>query len=72
MSEIKVEKGIPVPQRGKYPFKKMQVGESFFVPANGEPRQVVQNRITNSWKYCRPKRFVSHQVDGGVRVWRIE
>jgi hypothetical protein len=72
-TQIKVEKAIPIPQdRNKYPFKTMEVGDSFFVPANGEALQRVQNRVSNSWKRHASKRFLSRQIDGGVRVWRIE
>jgi len=40
MSEVKIEKGIPVPSRrpksGKYPFSEMEVGDSFVIhPDNG-------------------------------------
>ncbi len=71
MSDIVIEKGIPLPRRGvapKYPFAKLEVGDSFFVPG----------RTTNSFggiMTAAAKRtgygFQSRKTDGGIRVWRI-
>ena len=38
--KIKIEKGVQIPKKGKYgykefPFDKMQIGDSFFVPVGG-------------------------------------
>ena len=75
--EIKVEKGIPMVGepgygwRRKYPFYKMEVGDSFFLP--GDPkkiRRVVACAATNHGKVYN-KKFSVRSMDGGVRVWRV-
>lgn len=69
---FKVEKGIPDPGRKThpkeeiYPWKKMAVDDSFFVP----------NKTDISVRYHAARRYGhkyrQRQVDGGVRIWRIE
>lgn len=75
---IAIERGIPIPTRGprhrdfKYPWGRLNVGESFFVPS--------VNRSNFSTHYANlshaPKKFISRtmvkQGKKGVRVWRIE
>jgi hypothetical protein len=84
--EVKLEDGIPVPsierteRVRKFPFDKMEVGQSFFV-ANIKPSNMHSclNRFNKSNKGT-PMRFtarsVVEDVDGektpGVRVWRLE
>ena len=63
---------IPEPKRGrrpKYPWRQMNVGDSFFVP--GRKTTFIagiawnqKNRYGTEWT-CRA-------IDGGVRVWRIK
>jgi hypothetical protein len=79
MSEIKIDKGVPVPpltqgRRMKYPFRQMEVGDSFFVPgvktSSGFSGCLHGVRKSTGWTFtCR-----SRVEDGvqGVRVWRIE
>ena len=75
MSEIVIEKGIPVPKtnrsdrRSKYPFGAMEVGDSFFVK-NGNIRNM--SRISSTHAKKMSYRFSCRTVDGGVRVWRTE
>lgn len=64
MSDVKIEKGIPLANKWKgrnaYPWDQMEVGDSFFVAGKAKPT------------YTRAdKRFTLRTVDGGVRVWRI-
>ena len=75
MNEIIFEKiggvtsGVPVPRKknAKYPWREMEVGDSFFVPntttakthLNGAARAVCI-------------RITIREMDRGVRVWRIE
>ena len=68
--EIKIEKGVPPPIRYKYPFREMDVGESFFAP-------VAINRLNSARSYYVSRagngsRFLCRTVDGGTRCWRIE
>lgn len=72
---LPIDKGIPVPE-WKYPWKTMEVGDSFFVEANaGEKLRKLQKRITASCTWQRRRygrRHTIRQVDGGCRAWRIE
>lgn len=56
----------------KYPFAKMEVGDSFFVPINREKemKSVASSCSLYGKKFSR--RFTARTVHGGVRVWRIE
>ena len=72
--QITIQRDIPAPGKGgegryvKYPFRAMDVGDSFFVP-NGPIN------LYNSKAYL-PKKFTRRTVveNGvkGIRVWRIE
>ena len=69
---IKVEKGIPMPTRGrgassKYPWHDMDVGDSFAAPMK-DPHQAA---ATASMRQ-KPKRFLARKIEGGYRIWRIE
>ena len=72
-----IEKNIPTPElrfprkkTAKYPFAKMKVGDSFFVPEGK------LNRISTSMAYFhnhnKPKRVTARTIEGGVRIWRIK
>ena len=69
---IAIEKNIPIPsdrKRNSYPYKQMDVGESFFVP---DIRiQVVCNNNYRANKITGMK-FTARREGNGVRVWRIE
>ena len=79
---MKIEDGVPLPtaqqlrqvRKSKYPFGRMQVGQSVFVPggevgdkaykaakATGERRT---NPDGSNW------RFVSARENDGLRIWR--
>lgn len=82
-AEIKVESGIPMPahnsRQGKYPWRAMAVGDSFFVPIGGHHGVNSAASISHGVSYMR-KRYSLHFLyrtvieDGikGVRVWRVE
>ena len=68
MSQPRIDKGIPMP--GKFPFEKMEVGDSFVIPHTARRASV----------YIAAKRFAAeHGVkfatrklpDGTLRCWRI-
>ena len=63
---IEIEKGIPMaaPHKRKYPFREMEVGDSFRAP---DALRSVSSY--NTW--LRPKHFVIRIAgDGSRRVWR--
>lgn len=80
LSQPKIDKGIPVPpepsekRRYKWPWTKLQVGDSFLVPFNGDDALVVRHRMRtqciNTGKKLKMK-FRAERHNRGVRVWRI-
>ena len=69
---ISIEKNIPIPperKRNIYPYKQMDIGESFLVP---EARiQIVCN---NNYRFSKltGMKFIARREGIGVRVWRTE
>lgn len=79
MIQYKIESGIEAPQTdnrgGKYPFKLMAVGDSFFVPGSAENINRVALRVANAAHYAAKRygfRFTTRRNADGVRVWRVE
>lgn len=74
-SDLKIERGIPVPERRKrkYPFEDMQPGDSFEVPLNGDTLFRTRSRIQGSMAHFRTKgwSFTTRKTDTGIRVWRL-
>jgi len=67
---IKIETKIPLPpekRRNVYPYKVMEVNDSFFV--EGGKLQIVCNANYRAKKQL-GKTFIARKQDGGVRVWR--
>lgn len=75
---ITIEKDIPIPpiRRGKYPFKQMQVGDSFFLPcANSQEQSISLDRVKSSCHFRlkhHGERYHATKINGGVRVWLVE
>jgi len=78
MEEIKIEKNVPLPTREwtekKYPFDKMEIGDSF---SAGEYTNVLAIGVRGSaqWyvnKTKSDKKFSVKKCDGKVRCWRIQ
>jgi len=77
--KIKIdEERIPIPapntgpKRGKafkYPFHKLEVGESFYVE-NLQSRNL-GGSVTYASKVL-GRKFTTRSMEGGVRVWRVE
>jgi len=73
---IVIDKGVPLPEknvRWKYPFDRMEVGDSFFV-VNKDTTQM--SALCKRAGHRLEARFVTAKAerDGqdGVRVWRME
>jgi hypothetical protein len=71
---IEIEKNVPVPShagvgaRPKYPFAKMDVGDSFFVP------KFTARALSNAsqWHANKTgKKFTCANEEGGARCWRV-
>jgi hypothetical protein len=83
MKPIKIEKNIQIPKsKGagaplKYPFNKLNIGDSFFIPFNKDSKLNLGNSLRISailWaKRNNPKiRFTTRSSNGGIRIWRIK
>ena len=70
--EMKINKNIPIPDnkvRRSYPYKDMEIGDSFYIDGLG--LSVVCN---NNYRYGKKlgMRFIARSENEGVRVWRTE
>lgn len=72
-----VESDVPIPRqrRGKkvnFPFRRMKVGDSFFVPNGDNGKPIVSiSTVYNEAKNLHIPVTV-RQVEGGYRCWRLE
>ena len=67
---MKIDKNIPVPdeQRRKYPWREMEVGDSFAFPPGLKTYEHVKQA---NGRYF-PKKFVLRKMNGTYRCWRME
>jgi hypothetical protein len=68
MSMIPIDKGIPLPE--KFPFERMDVGDSFLVPQDisRSTVNVAATRYGEKWRM----KFTVRKTPEGLRCWRIE
>ena len=71
-----IDKSIPIPEVRKgsfgiYNFGDMQVGDSMLVEGDSDK---IDSAKSASRGFCKRhgKKFRTMQVDGGVRIWRVE
>lgn len=67
-NQFKIEKGVPLPPgthgNAKYPFPKMEIGDSVVIPA-------VARSAARVWGQRHDRKFMSRaERPGFVRVWR--
>lgn len=72
MSDIKIEKNVPMPKVGsgrrtKYPFGDMDIGDSF-----SSPDQRVASASLHYGKRHDKKFSMQRQPDGSYRTWRVK
>lgn len=77
--KIKIENGIPIPPRKpgrkKYPWRDLEIGESFLVRKDHRSLQRLQIILLGCARQTRTERtFVTRQIEAenGVRVWRTK
>lgn len=74
---FKIEKNIPITSikttknfQSKYPFNKMEIGDSFFIPEKTKKDEKKRKGL-----YCSAKRFgikiATRKGEGGLRVWKV-
>lgn len=76
---INIDKGIIIPRQmlhgGKYPWRDMEIGDSFFVP--GKDFSKMQSQASHTGIKLKKKFMVYRTNEGsrkiaGVRIWRIK
>lgn len=79
MENFKIEKGIEMPNKkeNKYPFLKMEVGDSFFVPCekikvNKTSCSIHSLAKANCKRANLDYKFTVSGSENGVRIWRIK
>lgn len=72
ITEIKIEKGVPIPRKGlKYPWPEMEVGDSFAFFPNLKPVSAYAATHNASKAYA-PRKFEARRdADGNMRCWRV-
>lgn len=80
MTDFKIETGVPISVRGrglrgrKYPFREMDLHDSFFVPAGDAGVRKTVLRMSTACSRATADtgaKFAVRSEVGGVRVWRI-
>lgn len=66
----KIETNVPIPtsKRNKYPWRALEIGDSFFVP--DRPNTTMSGVCTAMGRVL-GKRFISRPEGTGARVWRV-
>lgn len=72
---ITVEKDVKMPPAtgSKYPFTEMEIGDSFFLPDNGDDTNTMPRLRGAASAHAKKfgKRFATRAVEGGIRCWRL-
>jgi len=75
---IQIETGVPVPttttRKSKYPFRDMEVGNSFFVNEKLDVKRMQQKLAAAASMFCRKNpdhKFKTQAFPAGVRLWRV-
>jgi len=66
---VQIEKGVPMPRLGIYPWAEMEVGDSFFV---AEATHAQLSGAVQSAKKKTGFKFITRAAEGGIRIWRVE
>lgn len=74
----KIEKNIPIatkqlPPRAKYPFAKLEIGDSFLVKPSDRKTYV---NLYQAIQRCKrqsppPLKFITRRTENGIRCWRV-
>ena len=70
---MELESGVPIPAKKRYPFDKMNVGDSVYFDTLRE----VENAASAAYSYGRSRqngfRVMRQKMpEGGYRLWRVE
>jgi diaminopimelate decarboxylase len=77
--KIKIETGVPVPKKAtrksQYPFREMEIGNSFFVNEKDDVSRIQQKLSAAAAMFCRNNpdyKFKTQSFTTGVRIWRVQ
>ncbi len=79
--KIRIDKKKPIPKPisrtgrpVKYPFDKLNVGDSFLIPGNHKVRHGIYSCLNayNANRAGVKREITTRAEDGGIRVWRIK
>lgn len=72
MSDYQIDKGIPLPPIApvKYPFSKMEVGDSILDTKATTPNKSKMRQAAVAFGKLHNQQFASRVHKGGVRIWR--
>jgi len=74
---FEIEKNIPLKSprhkenHYRYPFLKMEIGDSFFVTCKTEEKRLTFSRVYSAAKHYQDKKFATRSIEDGIRCWRI-
>lgn len=69
--DFRIESNVPAPAvlpKSKYPFSRMEVGDSFFIPDDK-----IRDRVyaaANSYGKARGQKYIVRKYGDGYRCWR--
>lgn len=67
-----IERGIPIPPprwpTTKWPYRSMELGDSFFVPVGNAGKNIYNNARAAAQAYG--QKISIRKIDGGWRIWR--
>ena len=70
ITKVDLDRNIPLPNpRQKYPYREMNIGDSFFV--EGASLQNICNQNYRNGKTLNMS-FIARSEDNGIRVWRVK
>lgn len=76
--KIQIEKGVAIPtkssRKSKYPFRDMEVGDSFFIKDTIDPEGTRKKVSSAATMFCHENdyKFKTQVFPAGVRIWRIK
>ncbi len=77
----RIDKGVPLPKSAQkgggrkpvYPFGRMEVGDSFFVPlTKATPHRIYNTAYQYTKRHGGSPKFKVRVVEGGCRCWRVK
>ncbi len=76
MDDIKVDKGVPMPEatplKRKLPFEQLEVGDSFlYSTKTGRKVQGAARGICRKWSDKLGTTYATRRTEEGIRIWRL-